>query len=127
MTRIFTPSRVSRGKKKMDNYFNSLGKMSSDSDLTTSILAKWRDQKRFVRFINKDKLDNRAENLEICSLHDAIAHFNDWIVDWDINLSPKEIELVRKAEWRAGLRFGESTKTKTKPKPTKEKKRKNNK
>ena len=36
----------------------------------------------FIRHKNGDILDNRAENLEHVHVREALAHINDWKVDW---------------------------------------------
>jgi hypothetical protein len=60
------------------------------------IIKKWREQASmgFVRFLNGDTNDWRAANLQFVSLRDALLHFEEWTVDWDINLTEKEIAVV---------------------------------
>jgi hypothetical protein len=72
---------------------------------TGSILAKWRAQGSFVRFIDGNIQNCAAANLEWVPLQQALLHFDEWKVDWDMELTSEEIEIVRNPEWRAGLRF----------------------
>jgi hypothetical protein len=44
-------------------------------------------------------------NLVFVSLGDAMRRIDDWVVDWDMDLTEEEIALVRTEEWRAGLTF----------------------
>ena len=73
--------------------------------LTNSILEKWNRQGGFVRFINGNTTDCRITNLQYVQLKDTMEHFDDWVVDWDMNLTKKEIKLVNDPNWRAGLTF----------------------
>jgi len=74
------------------------------SNLTTSLLRKWHEQGfRFVRFKNGCKLDLRRANLEWVNLVQLILHFDDWVADWDLNLTPGEEQLVRSKAWRDDL------------------------
>ena len=65
-----------------------------------SIIKKWREQASmgFVRFLNGKTNDWREENLQFVLLRDALLHFDvwTWTVDWDINLTEKEIAFVTK-------------------------------
>lgn len=83
------------------------GNVDRDS-LTSSILAKWNDQGSFIRFLDGNTLNCHITNLTPVSLGDAMQHVDGedvWKVDWDMNLTPNEIALVRSPEWRAGLYF----------------------
>lgn len=71
--------------------------------LTNNILKKWRKQKTFIRFINGNTLDCRLSNLEQVSLQDALMHVHDWVVDWDMDLTHREKQLVLDDNWRLGL------------------------
>ena len=68
-------------------------------------MQKWREQGCFVRFIDGDTLNCAIANLEYVSLKEAMQHIDDWKVDWDMNLSASEIELVKTQQWRDGLTF----------------------
>lgn len=71
---------------------------------TSSIIKKWNNQGSFIRFINGNKLDCRVENLEYVSIIDSMIHINEWVVDWDINLTYKEKEFVlHDLDFRQGL------------------------
>jgi hypothetical protein len=61
-----------------------------------SIIKKWREQAitGFIRFLNGNTADCRVANLQFVSLRDTFLHFDDWVVDWDINLTKDEIETV---------------------------------
>jgi hypothetical protein len=65
--------------------------------LLVSIIEKWREQAvtGFIRFFNGNTADCRAANLQFVSLRDTFLHFDDWKVDWDINLTEEEIDLVK--------------------------------
>ena len=71
--------------------------------MTDSILKKWRAQGSFLRFKDGDQMNCSVRNLEYVSLKDAMDNIDEWTVDWDMNLTPKEISLVKTPEWRAGL------------------------
>ena len=74
---------------------------------TGAILAKWKAQRSFVRFLDGDKSNCAAANLQYISVKDGMAHFGEWVFDWDMDLTPKERKLVMDPEWRAGLTFTE--------------------
>ena len=74
--------------------------------LTKSILKKWQKQRTFIRFLNGDITDCRVSNLQYVSLADAMDHIHDWVVDWDMELTDRERQLVLDARWRSGLTFG---------------------
>ena len=76
---------------------------------TSSILAKWRKQGAFVRFLDGNTLNCAPTNLAWVQLPDAMEHINDWVVDWDLYLTKKERALVMTPEWRAGLSFKPKT------------------
>lgn len=72
--------------------------------LTSSIIKKWNKQGFFIRFINGNKLDCRRDNLEQVSIIDSMIHINEWVVDWDLNLTCKEKLFVKNnLEFRKGL------------------------
>jgi hypothetical protein len=75
---------------------------ADEDELTNSILRKWRNRP-FIRFVNGDQRDCSIRNLAMVSLDDAMDHIDDWKVDWDMDLTRREIELVRDPVWRAGL------------------------
>jgi len=81
---------------------------SNDSDvdeqkMTMSIIKKWEKQQIFVRFMNGDTTHCHAANLDNVSLKDALEHIHDWVVDWDMELTDKEIQLVQRPAWRLRL------------------------
>jgi hypothetical protein len=71
-----------------------------DSVLTESILRKWREQAVFYRFVDGDKKNCKAKNLKSVNLKEALVHINDWVCDWDMELTDKEILLVNNSAWR---------------------------
>jgi len=73
--------------------------------VTKRIIKKWKKQGTFVRFLNGDTMCCRLDNLAYVSLEDAMKNIDIWVVDWDMNLTEKEIERVRTPEWREGLQF----------------------
>ena len=74
-----------------------------ESVLTESILRKWRNQGVFYRFVDGDKKNCAAKNLKAVSLKEALVHINDWICDWDMELTDKEIMLVNNSVWRSAI------------------------
>ena len=73
--------------------------------MTESIIKKWKKQGNFIRFVNGDKGCSNLDNLAYVSLKDALKNIDNWVVDWDINLTEEEIKLVRTPAWREGLQF----------------------
>ena len=74
--------------------------------MTNNILRKWRNQGGFIRFLNGNKQDCRLSNLQQVSLQEAMEHIEDWVVDWDMDLTNQEKMLVLFDEtWRKGLTF----------------------
>ena len=84
---------------------------SNDSDadedqLTKSIITKWNDRGTgsFIRFLDGNTDNCSIFNLCQVSLDDTMDNIDDWKVDWDMNLTRREIELVNNPPvWRAGL------------------------
>ena len=74
------------------------------SSLINSIIMKWRTQGSFIRFIDGDKRNCTVSNLCYVSLEDAMNHIDDWVVDWDAELTRNEIRLVKTKKFRDGLR-----------------------
>lgn len=64
--------------------------------LLCTIVKKWREQTitGFIRFLNGNMTDCRAANLQFVSLRHALFHFEEWTVDWYINLTEVEIGSV---------------------------------
>jgi hypothetical protein len=71
-----------------------------ESVLTEIILRKWRSQGVFYRYLDGDVKNCAAKNLKSVSLKEALAHINDWVCDWDSELTDKEILLVNNSAWR---------------------------
>lgn len=92
------------GKKSRRTRANA-GPSQSRADLTGSIMDKWKEQGTFVRFLDGDRGNCAADNLEHIQMPDAMEHFDDWTFDWDINLTLEEQALVLDSQWRTGLRF----------------------
>ena len=49
----------------------------------------------FIRHINGDTHDNRAENLAWVTLKNALMNISTWKVDWVIYLNEEEIRMVK--------------------------------
>jgi len=73
--------------------------------ITQSIFRKWRAQGVFYRYLDGDRKNIIAKNLKQVSLRESLAHINDWVCDWDIELTPQEIKVVHNSAWRASLRW----------------------
>jgi hypothetical protein len=73
--------------------------------LTKSIMDKWNKQGMFIRHIDGNTLNNSFNNLVCVSLSDALAHIDDWKVDWCMDLTKKELHLVYNKQWRDDLIF----------------------
>ena len=78
-----------------------------DDETTNSIITKWREKKLFVRFMNGDTGNCHLTNLQVVSLKNAMENIRDWIVDWDMDLTDEEIQLVQRPDWRLRLLLGE--------------------
>jgi len=50
-------------------------------------------------------LNCAATNLHPVTLKDAMENVHTWKVDWDMNLTQEERNLVLTDEWREGLRL----------------------
>ena len=72
---------------------------------TERILAKWKAQAQFIRFVDGDTGNCAISNLQRVRLSDAMEHIDEWVVDWDMDLTAEEIATVRSVQWRAGLTF----------------------
>jgi hypothetical protein len=73
------------------------------SGLTEQVLRKWRKQGVFYRYIDGDRRNMAAKNLKPVTLKDALVHINDWICDWDLELTDSEILLVNNSLWRCEI------------------------
>ena len=69
--------------------------------LAQNIMLKWAERRSvtresgcFIRFIDEDKYNCAAHNLVQCTPYDAFTH-PDWVVDWDLDLSAVEVDIVR--------------------------------
>lgn len=69
-------------------------------DPTTTILRKWRKQGVFYRYKDCDRKNQAAKNLQQVTLKEALANFNTWVCDWDLELSDTEIAIVSNSAWR---------------------------
>ena len=76
---------------------------SHTKTLTSAILSKWREQQGFIRFLDGDKANCCVANLTYIGFKDALEHWDDWVFDWDMNLTRREKSLANDPEWRAGL------------------------
>lgn len=64
------------------------------------IWRKWRAQGVFYRFLDGDNTNRRAANMKQVTLKEALVNINSWVCDWDIELTPQEIQIVHNAIWR---------------------------
>ena len=85
--------------------FDTMPQATESEAMTNSILNVWRAQGTFIRFVDGSTLNFNISNLEYVSLKEAMLHVEDWKVDWDMNLCPAQIAVVRNPAWRAGLTF----------------------
>lgn len=76
---------------------------SQTTKLTNAILLKWKEQQGFIRFLDGDKANCAIVNLTYIGFKDALEHWDDWVFDWDMNLTRREKALANDPEWRAGL------------------------
>ena len=74
-----------------------------ESALTAGILRKWRNQAVFYRFMDGDKKNCATKNLRSVPLKEALVRINDWVCDWDMELTDQEILLVNNAVWRYNI------------------------
>ena len=78
--------------------------------MARTIIAKWKEQSldtngRFVRHLDGNRANCYVNNLAWVELSDALRNIDSWDVDWDANLTDREIALVRTPAWREGLRW----------------------
>ena len=71
--------------------------------VTNAILHKWKEQQGFIRFLDGDKANCAISNLTYINFKDAFEHWDDWVFDWDMNLTRREKACANDPEWRAGL------------------------
>jgi hypothetical protein len=57
----------------------------------------------FYRYLDGDVKNASAKNLKCVSLKEALVHINDWVCDWDMELTDKEVMLVHNAVWRYNI------------------------
>lgn len=69
-------------------------------ELTTSIFKKWRKQQTFVRFKDGNITNCAATNLGYVNLKDVMMNNFHWKVDWDMELTTAERQLVSDSQWR---------------------------
>tara|TARA_B110001452_G_C15210057_1_gene419725 strand:- start:814 stop:1077 length:264 start_codon:yes stop_codon:yes gene_type:complete len=72
-------------------------------NLTNTILAKWRSQGSFIRFIDGNRSNCAVHNLAWIDMATALVHWDDWTFDFDMNLTSQEREYANNPNWRAGL------------------------
>ena len=70
---------------------------------TNSILNKWKAQGNFIRFLDGNTQNCDVDNLKYLSFKEGMEHFDEWVFDWDINLTKQEKAHVINREWRNGL------------------------
>jgi hypothetical protein len=73
------------------------------SGLTEYVLRKWRKQAVFHRYLDGDRRNHAAKNLRAVALKEALVHINDWVCDWDLELTDHEILLVNNSLWRCEI------------------------
>ena len=88
--------------KQHTEYFRGLPDKEK-GELTDSIIRKWRNKGVFICFVDGNPNNRSDSNLMFVSLQEAMEHIEDWVVDWDLDLTPEEIAVVCDPEWRAGL------------------------
>jgi hypothetical protein len=92
---LLTGTRDQVGRKRWDN-------------LTGSNTRSWAKQGMFIRFIDGDVQNCNHLNLA-CERPGDVLIKNwanpDWRVDWDMELSDDEVQIVLNPQWRRGLRF----------------------
>lgn len=81
----------------------------SNKSLTNSILSKFRSRDFYCRFVDGETSNCNISNLRKVSLQDAMDNIDTWVVDWSIDLTKAERDLVLTPEWRAGLSFRKKT------------------
>jgi hypothetical protein len=64
-------------------------------DLVESILDVWKGQGSFILYIDSNKSNCYLENLKWVDLGVALRHVEDWVVDWDMDLTPEQKSFVR--------------------------------
>ncbi len=67
----------------------------TDAKIIKSILKKWKIQKTFIRFVDGNTLNCNISNLMYVNTQDIYLHFDEWKVDWDMNLTENEIAYVK--------------------------------
>ena len=90
---LLTGTRDQVGRKRWDK-------------LTRSITRSW--ARPFIRFIDGNIQNCNFLNLTYESPDDVLVKNwanPDWRVDWDMDLSDDEVQIVLNPEWRKGLRF----------------------
>ena len=78
---------------------------TSYSELTASIMKKWKSQGNFIRFVDGNIGNIHPDNLKYVPIKDAMKNIDTWKVDWDMDLTRAEIQQVRSKSWRKGLLF----------------------
>ena len=90
---LLTGTRDQVGRKRWDK-------------LTRSIMRSW--ARMFIRFIDGNTQNCNLLNLTGESPDDVLVKNwanPDWRVDWDMDLSDDEVQIVLNPEWRKGLCF----------------------
>jgi hypothetical protein len=69
------------------------------TDIARNIRRKWHEQTKeckgyFIRFIDGNTRNCRVENLTYVSPLEAFQNITNWRVDWDMELTKKEIQFV---------------------------------
>ena len=91
----------------MERQLTRQGK-TKEEKLTKKIFKKWRQQGGFIRFVDGNPHNCAINNLCRVSIKEAMDNI-DWTVDWDMDLTEKEIKLVLNPAWRMGLIFSQNT------------------
>ena len=73
------------------------------------IIAIWNKKSCFVRFVDGNIDNCRADNLEWCLLVTAMENI-DWKVDWDADLSEDQIDFVKANSANFAYLFGSKLK-----------------
>jgi hypothetical protein len=98
-----SPCHIEVGGLYVSNDDDEKKESYDEEQLTDSILSKWQNQDRFIRILDGNTNNCSIYNLCQVSLDDAMDHIDEWKVNWDMDLTRREIALVKDPVWRAGL------------------------
>jgi len=76
----------------------------NSNSITLGIIRKWNKQKVFYHYVDNNYKNIDITNISKISLKKALENM-EYRVDWDLNLTPLEIQFVKNEEWRRRLIF----------------------